>query len=183
MSDATNAVPLPPPPVELAFKRWLEHDRPPLRELARVLAEEGYQTSAATLSRMKDRHAVWLAAFTEQPDPGANRLQVTLRMLAKNAKDVDASVYEGLGARLVGKVVAILDAMEANRPEDLHLMLDAIDRVKGFAHDARGAQIERDARAANGAHGANGSSNGSGGILSQFTPKVAVPAFNGKKAG
>lgn len=182
MSDTLNdSLPLPAPTVDHAFKRWLELDRPSLRDLSAALRAEGFQASASHLSRMKDKHAVWLAAFTEQPDPGANRLQVVLRVLAKNSGDITASVYEGLGARLVGKVVDILDKMEASRPEDLHLMLDAIDRVKGFAHDARGAQIEREARETIG-KGANGSSgHAAGGIMAAVNPRVAVPLFNGKK--
>ena len=56
--------------------------------------------------------------YEDRPDPGSNRLNVMLLQLKGQAKDVDAAVFEGLGARLIGKAVAIIDQMNANQPED-----------------------------------------------------------------
>ncbi len=181
MSDAAAAVTeLLPVTPQHAFQRWLQLDRPSFRVLASLLKQEGFQATAPTLNRMKDRHPQWLAMCEDRPDPGSNRLNVMLLQLKGQAKDVDAAVFEGLGARLIGKAVAIIDQMNANQPEDLHRILDAIDRVKGFAHDARGASIAR-GTAGNGVMNGNPPAS----ILSMVAPKVAVSPFNGaaKKNG
>lgn len=177
---------LPKPTNDHCFKRWLEHNKPSFRDLSLILLEEGFSISSPGLHRMKDANAEWAASFMDAPDPHANRLQVTLRLLKTNAKDVEPAVFEGLGARLIGKAVQIIDKMTADGPEDLHRILDAVERVKGFAHAAKGDAIKAGAMQGVNGHGAQGGN----GVLATLVPKVAVKPFgsngsngHGSKAG
>jgi hypothetical protein len=171
-----NPKQLPPASDELAFKRWMELGKPSFRDLSAALVEDGFWAHFSTISRMKDRNPLWITEFENGPsDSNANRLHVALKLLKSHSKEVDADVYLGLGARLVGKAVSIIDKMSASTPDELHRILDAIDRVKGFAHAAKGDAITEVVKG-NGLSGTNGSGNG---VLSMLTPKVAVAPFNG----
>lgn len=175
MSDPAKQ--LPPASDEHAFKRWMELGRPSFRDLSDALREDGFHAHYTTLARMKDRSPMWLAEFENSPsDQTANRLHVTLRMLKSHAKDVDPAVFHGLGARLVGKAVTIIEKMNASTPDELHRVLDAIERVKGFAHAAKGDLITDGVKANGQTQAGNGNGNG---VLATLAPRVNVAAFNG----
>ncbi len=131
----------PLPTKDHAFKRWMVLGKPSHRELAARLREEGFAIDHVTLFRWAKQNPEWIVEQTEAEEPAASRLTVVLRGLAAHAGEVKPDVYRGLGAELVLKAVDVVRTMRADSPDDLHKILDAADRVRGWAHDAKGALI------------------------------------------
>lgn len=172
----------PKPLIQYCYEQWLKHKQPQLRELVAILNEQGHRVTASWITRAKDKHPEWCAAFKEQANPATTRIKVMLTHLEQHHNDVNHKVYKGLAAKFVVKLADMCDQLSDCDPEALHRVADAIDRINGWAHNEKGEAITAGIRAT----AAEAATAGKPGLLSVIQapkagkqPPLKIPSPNG----
>lgn len=163
------------PSPALAFRTWLQHQRPTFRDLEQILRNMGYQADHTTLSRMSKEFPKWALAVAQQnTELPPVQIIAALHEASKAANDVTPEAYLGIKAQLVARLYETVKTMPLSTIDEWIKGLDACERIEAFIHAERGKAVAAGDDIAQ-PRGASQS------LMNRLNPAVNIPPF--KKPG
>lgn len=136
----------PPGSPEKAFNLWIEHGRPTLEVLCKIIKEKlGFDVAESTVKKWKDSIPGWTAVFIENGSKGTKIDPVKLIDVLKNckedAKGLEADHFAGVKAQLVARLYLVMKELPINSVEDWERALSCCDKLEALIHTERGRAV------------------------------------------
>lgn len=163
------------PSKELAFRIWLNSNRPSMRELEKVLADKGWQASHVTLSRWSKEHGPWATALTDKTtNLSPERVLTALEQAIESSKEILCpEIFEGIKIQLVARLYESMTSMRFESIEQAQAAADYITTLNALIHAERGKAVD-EGQPIPSADAANG-------LVARLNPPIKLAAF--KKNG
>lgn len=152
----------------MAYKVWLDADRPSIRELATILEDRGFKVHHSTLLDWATKNADWAKELVDKTGARTEQILSALSACKKEATKIDVDHFIGVKANLVGRLYMSLRELPLKTIEEWTRGLDCLDRIEAYIHSERGKAV--------GESGPNVVTS----LMERLTPNVSLPPF--KKA-
>lgn len=138
------------PTVEYARQLWRENKDLGFRELARLLAEQGYSIAYSTLQKIKDSDPEWATEYLQHRTMlgGPSRTLLNLELATKEGKKVTPETLMGVKARLVSRLYEQVQIVPLDDVEKWSQGVDLVSRIDGLIHAHRGMMVNPEQLAA-----------------------------------
>ncbi len=126
----------------MAYQLWLEHDKPSLHEVARLMAAKGKPVDTATILRWKDRNPAWLALFQQKANPmDVGTIADALALAKQDATALEAEHFLGIKAQLVARLYLSARTMTFTDIDQWQKALESCERIEALIHTERGKTV------------------------------------------
>jgi hypothetical protein len=126
----------------LAFKIWLDNDRPSTRKLEDLIFEAtGQRIDNTTLGGWMHAMPAWAAEKVDANPISPEQVIAALKSAKADANQLEADHFVGIKARLVARLFESVQELPLTTVDDWDRALGCCDRIEALVHTERGRSV------------------------------------------